>query len=76
MIKRGADVTDDEHRDDQRVEAVQQIGHTDPGACYNMLFAIEGAIRRVRWHAIPKEERAEVTDRFDQARSSKQLLDE
>jgi DNA transformation protein len=53
------------------VEVVLRIGHTDPSACYNMLYAIEGAIRGVRWHAIPKEERAEVKDRFDEARSSK-----
>ena len=29
----------------------------DPGACYNMLYAIEGAIRGVRWHHISKDER-------------------
>jgi DNA transformation protein and related proteins len=39
----------------------------DPAACYNMLYAIEGAIRRVRWHAIPKEERQQLKDEFDRA---------
>jgi DNA transformation protein len=51
------------------VEAVLRIGHTDPSACYNMLYAIEGAIRGVRWHAIPRDERAQVRDQFDRARS-------
>ncbi len=51
------------------VEAVLRLAHTDPSACYNMLYAIEGAIRGVRWHSIPKDERARVRARFDSARS-------
>ena len=39
----------------------------DPGACYNMLYAIEGAIRGVRWHTIPKEERNQLKREFDNA---------
>jgi len=39
----------------------------DPGACYNMLYAIEGAIRHVRWHTIPKEERNQLKKEFDHA---------
>jgi DNA transformation protein len=52
------------------VEAVLRIGHVDPSACYNMLYALEGAIRGVRWHAIPKEERALLKGEFDLARTS------
>ena len=37
----------------------------DPGACYNMLYALEGAIRGVRWHTIPKEERNHLKREFD-----------
>jgi len=33
-----------------------------------MLYALEGAIQGVRWHAIPKEERAQLKVEFDQAR--------
>ena len=51
------------------VEAVLRIGHTDASACYNMLYAIEGAIRGVRWHAISKEDRARLKDLLDQVRS-------
>lgn len=39
----------------------------DPGACYNMLYAIEGAIRGVRWHTIPKEERDKLKREYDHA---------
>jgi DNA transformation protein len=39
----------------------------DPGACYNMLYAIEGAIRGVRWHTMSKEERNQLKKEFDQA---------
>jgi DNA transformation protein len=39
----------------------------DPGACYNMLYAIEGAVRGVRWHYIPKEERDQLKREFDHA---------
>ena len=39
----------------------------DPGACYNMLYAIEGAIRGVRWYAIPKDERNWLKREFDHA---------
>jgi DNA transformation protein len=39
----------------------------DPGACYNMLYAVEGAIRGVRWHDIPKAERQQLKNEFDRA---------
>jgi DNA transformation protein len=39
----------------------------DPGACYNMLYAVEGAIRGVRWHEIPREERLKLKGEFDHA---------
>jgi len=50
------------------VEAMLKIRDgLDPGACYNMLYAIEGAIRGVRWHNIPKEERNQLKREFDHA---------
>jgi DNA transformation protein len=39
----------------------------DPGACYNILYTIEGAIRGVRWYTIPKEERNRLQREFDHA---------
>lgn len=47
------------------VEAVLQIKVKDTSACYNMLYAIEGAIQGVRWHSIPKDERAQLKAEFD-----------
>ena len=49
------------------MEAVLRIGQKDKSACYNMLYAIEGAIRGVRWHSMLKEERAQLKKEFDQA---------
>ena len=50
------------------IEAVLKIGDTDISACYNMLYALEGAIRDVRWHALPEEERRRLKEAFDAAR--------
>ena len=42
------------------VEAFLKIkGDADDG-CYSMLFALEGAIRGIRWHRIPKHERDDL----------------
>ena len=53
------------------IETVIQIGDTDSTACYNMLYALEGAIRGVRWHGIPREERRKLKEEFDSARELK-----
>ena len=53
------------------IEAVIQIGDLDTTACYNMLYALEGAIRGVRWHGIPKEERKKLKEEFDLTRELK-----
>lgn len=42
----------------------------DPQACYNVLYALEGAIRGVRWHAIPRDERQKLKDVFDKTFSN------
>jgi len=47
------------------IDAVIRIGQTDMSACYNMLYALEGAIRGIRWHAIPKDQRAQLKAEFD-----------
>ena len=52
------------------IEAVLRIGQKDNPACYNMLYAIEGAIRGVRWHSMLKEDKAQLKEEFDQASSS------
>ncbi len=50
------------------VEAILRIREDDPTACYNMLYALEGAIQRLRWHAIPKEERSLLKQELDRAK--------
>ena len=35
-------------------------GTSDPGACLGMLYALEGAIRGVRWHDLPAEVKDEL----------------
>jgi DNA transformation protein len=47
------------------IEAVVKIEEKDSSACYNMLYALEGAIRGIRWHGIPKEERTHLKAEFD-----------
>jgi len=42
-------------------------GPADP-PCQSMLYALEGAIRGVRWHAIAREERASLWNEY-QARA-------
>jgi len=37
-----------------------RIQAADPSACLNRLMALEGAIQRVRWHALPEGEKAEL----------------
>jgi DNA transformation protein len=60
------------HRFDQlveigSVEALQRIGERDESTCYTMLYALEGALRGIRWHAIPKEDRDKLKAEFRQA---------
>jgi DNA transformation protein len=50
------------------VETILKIREDDPGACYNMLYALEGAIQKVRWHALPKEERQMLKKELDHAK--------
>lgn len=50
------------------IEAVLRVKEANLDTCYNMLYALEDAIQGVRWHAIPKEERAALKAEFDQAR--------
>jgi DNA transformation protein len=52
------------------VEAVVRIGVADETACYNMLYALEGAIRGIRWHAIPKNDRENLKAQYAQKAQS------
>ena len=52
------------------VDAAVRISYAGAGACYNVLYALEGAIRGVRWHTIPKAERERIKMRFDKKRGA------
>ena len=48
------------------MEAMLRIraGMDDDAPCANMLYALEGAVCGVHWHAIPEDERAELRRRY------------
>jgi len=37
-----------------------RIKALDPGACFSLLCAIEGAIQGIRWHHLPPERKEEL----------------
>jgi hypothetical protein len=41
------------------------MGETERTDCHNLLFTLEGVIRGVRWHLIPKANREELKVEFD-----------
>ena len=52
------------------IDAAVRISYAGKGACYNILYALEGAIRGVRWHLIPKAERERIKRKFDEKRGA------
>jgi DNA transformation protein len=46
------------------IEATIRIGASDLSACFNMLYALEGAISGIRWHDIPKGDREKLKADF------------
>ena len=52
------------------VEAAVRITRGRAHTGYNLLYALEGAIRAVRWHSLRKEDRARVRAEYDDRRSS------
>ena len=53
------------------VTTVLRITGCKPLVGYNMLYAIEGAIRGVRWHAIPKVELGLLRAKYDREQAVK-----
>jgi len=51
------------------VETARRVAKNRSGACYNLLFALEGAIRGVRWHSLPKPDRETLKRCLDEARA-------
>lgn len=51
------------------VSAMVRIARGSKVVRYNMLYALEGAIRGVRWHSIPGDERAKLREALEQAQA-------
>lgn len=51
------------------VGAMLRISRGSKVVRFNMLYALEGAIRGVRWHSIPGEERARLREEMGRAES-------
>lgn len=47
------------------VDSAVRISLAGRGACYSLLYALEGAIRGVRWHELPKKDREQIKKTFD-----------
>ncbi|HEY4788955.1 MAG TPA: TfoX/Sxy family protein [Bacteroidales bacterium] len=47
-----------------------RIKALDPGACFSLLCAIEGAIRGIRWHNLPPERKQELKQFFHMAKKN------
>jgi DNA transformation protein len=47
------------------VEAAVRITRGRPHTGYNLLYALEGAVRGVRWHLLAKEDRTWVRAEYD-----------
>lgn len=54
-------------------ETLKQLGsvevtirlNSDSQSCYNKLYAIEGAIRGIRWHQLTKAEKEHIKTAYD-----------
>lgn len=54
------------------VEAALRIDRGGRDACQSLLYALEGAVRGVRWHSIPKQERQALNAEFDRRYEERQ----
>jgi DNA transformation protein len=63
--------TADDLRSLGAVEACRRL-QLSGESCYNKLYALEGAIRGIRWHDLPKHDRAALKAEFDEFTSPRQ----
>ncbi|TLG76554.1 TfoX/Sxy family protein [Culicoidibacter larvae] len=47
------------------MDAFLAVRLRDPGACLDMLYALEGAIEGVRWHSLPAVKKQELKSFFN-----------
>jgi DNA transformation protein len=46
------------------VSATLRLARGSPVVRYNLLYALEGAVRGVRWHALPRPDREALKERL------------
>jgi DNA transformation protein and related proteins len=51
-------------------QAFLRLKAIDPGACFSMLCALEGAISDIRWHNLPAERKQELKQFFIMTKKS------
>ena len=49
-------------------QAFLRIKAIDPGACYCMLSALEGAVQGIRWHNLSAERKQELLQFFNETK--------
>jgi DNA transformation protein len=65
QLRRAGIGTPEELRRLGSVAAAVRLAGTGVDVCSSKLSALEGAIRGVRWHSIPTEERAALREEFE-----------
>jgi DNA transformation protein len=53
-------------RETGSVRALTRIRKQRDAACYSMLYALEGAIRGVRWHQLPEAVKRDIRKSLDE----------
>ncbi len=51
-------------------QAFQRLQANEPDSCLTRLYALEGAVRRVRWHTLPEEVRKQLSRFFNTSKQS------
>ncbi len=46
-------------------EVFKRLRKSDPGACYSMFCALEGAVRGIRWHQLPESVKVQLKQQYD-----------
>jgi DNA transformation protein len=55
-------------------EAVFEICIASDKGCINMLYALEGAIKGIRWHDLSKEQKTIVKNQFEELKKEKETI--
>jgi len=68
QLRRAGIDTPEQLRDAGSVAAAVRLAEAGVDVCTSKLSALEGAIRGIRWHRIPAEERSALQEEFEARR--------